>query len=91
MQTNQLQTKRRDPRLALTDALQVLAQTPAVYGLLVSQHIYNMLEMRAAGVSTDAEVSLLNRMPVAVDKSFPLIKWETVATREEWLKRTASK
>jgi hypothetical protein len=26
-----------------------------------------------------------------VDKSFPLIKWETVATREEWLKRTASK
>lgn len=90
MQTNQ-QIKRRDPRLAITDSLQALEVGPHFYGLLVSQHIYNMLEMRAAGTSTDAEVSLLNRMPVAVDKSFPLIKWEMVATREEWLTRTASK
>ena len=89
MQTNQIPIKHRDPRLAITDALQVLEVGTGFYGLIVSQHIYNMLEMRAAGTATDAEVPLMNRMPVAVDKSFPMIKWETVATREDWLKRTS--
>lgn len=73
-----------DPRLAMTDAVQAVVPGEGVYGILVSQLMHNMLEVRSARYKD--ELPVMNRMPVAVDSTLAAGLWFTVATRDEWLK-----
>lgn len=71
--------------LAATSEIQKLKQEDGFYGLVVSTHLYELLEQRTIVVR--GEVPITNSIPVGVDKTLSQDRWEKVATREEWLKR----
>lgn len=80
----------RDPRITATDHLQAIEADDTFYGILVSQKIFDLLELRSAALSNE-EVPLMNRLPVAVDKKLMFFRNEKIVTKEEWLARATAK
>ena len=78
-----------DPRITITNEIVLLGKREGAYGLICSQHIYDMLEMRCV-VMRDTEVPIMNTIPTAVDRTMRFNEWKFCA-RDEWERRSKNR